>query len=548
ADGDALVFERDSGGSEATQIFRLDVARGAETQLTAAGFRHQLGPIARAGDAVAITSVPLDRTAAGGARGEIATELALLDPRRGTRRLIATLPGTGWFPTDFGPGDRTLLAVRFRTWTDAEIWSIDVASGARTRLLPRAGAPAAGYTDARFAADGRLFIVSDHAGEFRALYRYDAATGRFDAVTNEVPWDVELGVSFARDRSRLALVTNEAGRGVLRVYDAATLAPLALPPIPGSVRAARISPDGSRVAVTVVSPASPGAVAVIDLATRRLTWWAQADTAGLDAARFAPAEVIEWPSFDGRAISGLITRPPARFTGRRPVLIDIHGGPEAQARIGFAGRDNYLVNELGIAIIEPNVRGSTGFGKSFMKLDDGRRREDAVRDIGALLDWIGRQPDLDATRVAVAGGSYGGYMAYAAAVHYSDRIRAAISAVGISHFVTFLERTESYRRDLRRVEYGDERDPAMREFLHRISPLTNADKIKVPLFVLHGRNDPRVPVTEAEQIARTVAASGVPVWSLVADNEGHGFAKKENADYAFYARVLFLRRYLLGQG
>jgi dipeptidyl aminopeptidase/acylaminoacyl peptidase len=287
---------------------------------------------------------------------------------------------------------------------------------------------------------------------------------------------------------------------------------------------------------------------VIDLATQRLTWWAQADTAGMDAARFAPAEVVAWPSFDGRTITGLITRPPARFEGRRPVLIDIHGGPEAQARIGFAGRDNYLVNELGIAIIEPNVRGSTGFGKSFMKLDDGVRREDAVRDIGALLDWIARQPDLDPTRVAVSGGSYGGYMAYAVAVHYSPRIRAAISAVGISHFVTFLERTESYRRDLRRVEYGDERDAAMREFLHRISPLTNAAKIRVPLFVLHGRNDPRVPVTEAEQIARTVAANGVPVWSLIADNEGHGFAKKENADYAFYARVLFLRRYLLGEG
>jgi dipeptidyl aminopeptidase/acylaminoacyl peptidase len=547
ADGNTIVFERDRGGSEATQIFRLDVAAGAETRLTDPDLRHRLGPINRAGDAVAITSVPLDRTAAAGSRREIATELALLDPRRGSRRLVATLPGAGWFPTDFDPGDRTLLAIRFRSRTDAEVWSIDLASGARTRLLPPAGAPAAGYTDARFAADGRPFILSDHAGEFRALHRYDPATGRFDAVTAEVPWDVD-GVSFARDRARLALVTNEAGRGAVRAYDARTLAPLALPPIAGSVRAARISPDGSRVAVTVVSPSSPGAVAVIDLATRQLTWWAHADTAGIDAARFAPTEVIEWTSFDGRTIAGLITRPPARFAGPRPVLIDIHGGPEAQARIGFAGRDNYLVNELGIAIIEPNVRGSTGFGKSFMKLDDGRRREDAVRDIGALLDWIARQPDLDPARVAVAGGSYGGYMAYAVAVHYPERIRAAISAVGISHFVTFLERTESYRRDLRRVEYGDERDPAMREFLHRISPLTNADKIRAPLFVLHGRNDPRVPVTEAEQIARTVAANGVPVWSLIADNEGHGFGKKENADYAFYARVLFLRRYLLQDG
>ncbi len=548
ADRNVIVFERDTGGSEATQIFRLDLATGVETRLTDPDQRHQLGPLNRAGDAVAVTSVPLDRTAASGSRSEIATELALLDPHRGVRRVIASLPGSGWYPTDFDAGNRRLLAVRVRSLTDAEVWSIDVASGARTRLLPRDGEAAAGYTEAWFAPDGRLFVASDHAGEFRSVYRYDPASGRFEGVTANVPWDVALGASLARDRTRFALVTNEAGRGVARVYDARTLAPLPLPPIAGSVRSARLSPDGSRVAVTVVSPSSPGSVAVIDLATQRLKWWAQADTAGIDAVRFAPAEVVAWPSFDGRTITGLITRPPARFEGRRPVLIDIHGGPEAQARIGFAGRDNYLVNELGIAIIEPNVRGSTGFGKSFMKLDDGVRREDAVRDIGALLDWIARQPDLDPARVAVSGGSYGGYMAYAVAVHYSPRIRAAISAVGISHFVTFLERTESYRRDLRRVEYGDERDAAMREFLHRISPLTNAAKIRVPLFVLHGRNDPRVPVTEAEQIARTVAANGVPVWSLIADNEGHGFAKKENADYAFYARVLFLRRYLLGEG
>jgi dipeptidyl aminopeptidase/acylaminoacyl peptidase len=244
-------------------------------------------------------------------------------------------------------------------------------------------------------------------------------------------------------------------------------------------------------------------------------------------------------------ISGLITRPPARFSGKRPVLIEIHGGPSAQATLGFNGRLNYLVNELGIALIEPNVRGSSGFGKTFIGLDDGLKREDSVKDVGALLDWIARQPDLDAGRIVVQGGSYGGYMALAVAVHYGDRIRGAIDAVGISHFVTFLERTESYRRDLRRVEYGDERDPAMREFLHRISPLTNAARIGTPLFVIHGRNDPRVPVQEAERIVATLKRNGVPVWSMIAANEGHGFAKKDNADYAFYARVLFLEQMLL---
>jgi dipeptidyl aminopeptidase/acylaminoacyl peptidase len=192
------------------------------------------------------------------------------------------------------------------------------------------------------------------------------------------------------------------------------------------------------------------------------------------------------------------------------------------------------------------VRGSTGFGKAFHTLDDGKLREDSVKDIGALLDWIAKQPDLDASRVVVQGGSYGGYMANAVAVHYSNRIRGVIPEVGISNFVSFLERTESYRRDLRRAEYGDERDPAMRAWMEATAPLNNAEKIKVPMFLVHGRNDPRVPVQEAEQIAATVARNGVPVWTMIAENEGHGFAKKENADYLFYTRVLFLQAYLLG--
>jgi dipeptidyl aminopeptidase/acylaminoacyl peptidase len=265
----------------------------------------------------------------------------------------------------------------------------------------------------------------------------------------------------------------------------------------------------------------------------------------MDTSGFTPIETIAWKSFDGRTITGLIQRPPKKFTGKRPVLIEIHGGPEAQARMGFNGRYNYLVNELGIAFIEPNVRGSTGYGKSFQKLDDGKLREDSVKDIGALLDWIARQPDLDASRVVVQGGSYGGYMANAVAVHYSDRIRGAIPDVGISNFVTFLERTESYRRDLRRAEYGDERDPAMRAWMEAIAPVNNAGKIRVPMFIVHGRNDPRVPVQEAEQIAATVEKNGVPVWLMIAENEGHGFAKKENADYLFYARLLFLQDRLL---
>ncbi|HEU4621473.1 MAG TPA: prolyl oligopeptidase family serine peptidase, partial [Burkholderiaceae bacterium] len=237
--------------------------------------------------------------------------------------------------------------------------------------------------------------------------------------------------------------------------------------------------------------------------------------------------------------------PPARFEGKRPVLVMIHGGPESQATVGFLGRGNHFLQELGIAIVEPNVRGSSGYGKTFLDLDNGYKREDSVKDIGALLDWLPSHPRLDGSRVVVMGGSYGGYMSLASAVHYSDRLRGAVDAVGISSFTTFLRNTESYRRDLRRVEYGDERDPAMREFLDRISPLNNAERIKVPLFVIQGRNDPRVPWTEAEQIVERVRKNDVPVWYLIADNEGHGFARKPNADFQFYATIRFLETTLL---
>jgi dipeptidyl aminopeptidase/acylaminoacyl peptidase len=275
--------------------------------------------------------------------------------------------------------------------------------------------------------------------------------------------------------------------------------------------------------------------------------WTRAHAApGMDTSRFAKQDIIRWKSFDGLGISGLITRAsPARYPGKRPVLISIHGGPEGQAGFGFIGRANYFVEELGVTLVQPNVRGSTGYGKSYLTLDNGFKREDSVKDIGALLDWIATQPDLDASRVLVTGGSYGGYMSLAVATHYADRIAGNIDIVGISNFVSFLTNTESYRRDLRRVEYGDERDPAMRAFLEEISPLTHAERIRKPMFVVQGRNDPRVPYTEAEQIVAKSRANGTPIWYLRAENEGHGFRRKENADFEFFATVLFMQQTLL---
>jgi len=300
------------------------------------------------------------------------------------------------------------------------------------------------------------------------------------------------------------------------------------------------------LALVVDSAQGPAQVHSVDLDSGEVQAWTRpvADPA-LDLASLPDQQIVRWRSFDGRSISGVLMLPPVRFAGPRPVLLAMHGGPEAQAKLGWQGRLNYLVQELGVAVLEPNVRGSRGYGKTFLTLDDGRLREDSVRDMAGAIDWIAAQPRLDAQRVLVIGGSYGGYMALAASGRLADRIAGAVSVVGISNFVSFLENTESYRRDLRRAEYGDERDPAMRAFLQSISPLNLADDIRKPLFVVQGRNDPRVPWTESEQIVRRLQARGLPVWYLLADNEGHGFARRENADFYFAALARFIEQTLL---
>jgi dipeptidyl aminopeptidase/acylaminoacyl peptidase len=275
-----------------------------------------------------------------------------------------------------------------------------------------------------------------------------------------------------------------------------------------------------------------------------VAWTTPAGVAGLNLQNLPEQQIVRWKSFDGRSISGVLSLPSARFTGPRPVVMQVHGGPEGQAKQGWQGRYNHLLQELGVAVLEPNVRGSSGYGKTFLALDNGRLREDSVKDMDGAITWMATQPRLDAKRVLVVGGSYGGYMALAASTLLADRIAGAVSTVGISNFVSFLENTETYRRDLRRVEYGDERDPAMRSFLQSISPLNRVEKISKPLMVVQGKNDPRVPYTESEQIVRSLQARKLPVWYMLADNEGHGFARRENADYYFAALCTFIERTL----
>jgi dipeptidyl aminopeptidase/acylaminoacyl peptidase len=308
-------------------------------------------------------------------------------------------------------------------------------------------------------------------------------------------------------------------------------------------------PNGKVFSLIINSPKSPSDIYTYDLEAKSLTQWTESEVGGLDNSLFVTPTIIEYETFD--KVNGKPRKIPAFYykprdaKGKVPVLIDIHGGPEAQSVPYFSAFRAFLTNELGIAIIEPNVRGSAGYGKSFLKLDNGYKREESVQDIGKLLDWIAKQPELDADRVAVTGGSYGGYMVLASMVHYNDRIRCGIDVVGISNFVTFLQNTEDYRKDLRRVEYGDERDPKMKEFLLSISPANQVDKITKPLFIIQGLNDPRVPASESEQMKNNLQAKEKEVWYLVAKDEGHGFRKKENVVFQQLAEVLFLKKFLL---
>jgi dipeptidyl aminopeptidase/acylaminoacyl peptidase len=330
------------------------------------------------------------------------------------------------------------------------------------------------------------------------------------------------------------------------------MAELPLPELPvGQIFGLDFSPDGKRLGMTLISSQSPGDAYSIDLASGGLTRWTFSEAGGLDTSRFASPEVVEFPTFDqvggeSRMIPAFYYRPPGE--GPFPVVVNIHGGPEGQARPFFNPITQYYVLEMGIAVLFPNVRGSSGYGKSYLLLDNAEKREDSVRDIGALLDWIETRPELDSDRIAVVGGSYGGYMVLASMVHFDDRLRAGIDLVGISNFVTFLENTSDYRRDLRRVEYGDERDPEMRAFLESISPTNHAAKINKPLFVVQGLNDPRVPASESEQMVDVIRDHGGTVWYLMAKDEGHGFDKKANRDYFSHAAVLFLEQYLIGGG
>ena len=532
--GDVTVVQKDVGGSEFWQLYRLD--SGRLTLLTDGKSRNELNAWTHDGRLLAYSSTR---------RNGVDTDLYLIDPRTpASDRMLAQLKGGGWRLLDFAPDGRSAIVANYRSVTKTELYRLDVARGALTPIGDHAKDIA--YRDARYAPDGGLWIISDEGSDFARLGKLDPASGRFTPVSREPKWDVG-DFAISDDGRTIAYAINEAGIDRLRLLDIASgrVTPIALPA--GTIGRMDFRADGA-LGFTLASARSPSDLFVLTPKTRAVVRWTESETGGLDPARNVEPELIEVTSFDGERVSGLLYRPdPKLFPGKRPLLISIHGGPEGQATAGFLGRSNYLLNEKGIALFLPNVRGSTGFGKRFVALDNGPfKREDSVKDIGAFLDRLAADPGIDAARIAETGGSYGGYMCYAVAIRYGARLKAANCIVAISNFVTFLENTQSYRRDLRRVEYGDERDPAQRAKLIEISPLTRVKELRIPLMVQTGGNDPRVPPSEAAQMIAAVRANGVPVSHILAANEGHGFAKKENQDYAFWASLMFWDRYLLG--
>ena len=541
--GDFFLYGQDTGGNEFYQIYQYDLASGNTTRITDGKSRNTGAQWSNAGNAIVYGSTR--RTGA-----DVDFWLHKFDGAE--RRPVSDInplienKGGGWFVADWSPDDKQLLVGEYVSINESYLWLADVESGEKKIITPRGSDEKIAYEPIAFSKDGKgIYVATDRDSEFMRLAYLDLASGKHTFLVTDIPWDVE-SAALSHDGSRIALVTNEDGISKLHLFDTKTQERKPVEGVPvGVIGGLEWHENNRDLGFVVASARSTADVYSLDVASGKVERWTHSETGGLNADKFSEPELVTWPTFDDRKISGFLYRPPARFKGPRPVIVVIHGGPEGQSRPGFLGKNNYFLNELGIALIYPNVRGSAGYGKSFLKLDNGFLREGTYRDIDALFDWIGTQDDLDAKRVMVTGGSYGGHMTLAVAVLYSDRIRCALDVVGISNLVTFLERTESYRRDLRRVEYGDERDPKMRAFLEKIAPLNHADEIKKPLFVVQGKNDPRVPLSESEQIVETLEQNKTPVWYLMAEDEGHGFAKKKNADYQFFATILFVEKFLL---
>ncbi len=541
-DNNNFLYYRDVGGSEYYQYFYFDMQSGSSTLLTDGFSKYGSALWSRQGDQLAYTSMQRN-----GQDKDIYLRQHAMNE---TKAVLVSDNAAWWQPESFSPDGHQLLVIEYLSNREAYLHLLDLDTGERVAVLDHS--IEMNIKQAAFSNDGvTVYFTASLGSEYVRLHSLNMDSGKLRVIGEDYQWDVE-GFALSDDGRWLAYSHNENGISQLNVIGIPGEKFVALPEVPsGVISGLEFRGDGNQLGFTLTSPTSPADVYSINLISRNLVRWTLSEMGGLDSRRLVAPRLISYPTFDTDT-SGKVRRIPALVysptlptgSGSTPVVIRIHGGPEGQYRPWFSYINQYLVNELGVTVIAPNVRGSRGYGKSYMDLDNGYRREDSVRDIGALLDWIETQAQLDSERVAVVGGSYGGYMVLASMVFYSDRLRAGYDSVGISNFVSFLENTRSYRRDLRRAEYGDERIPEMRTFLQSVSPLNHVEKIRKPMLITQGLNDPRVPAGESAQIVKALNDAGIATWYILAKDEGHGFRKKVNRDYSNAAMMLFLEKHL----
>lgn len=536
--GKYLLLGKDIGGNEFAQIYRYSFENGSLSLLTDGG-KSQNGGIVwnKKGDKIVYSSTR---------RNGADRDVYMMNPLdKTTDKLVVELTGGGWGIADWSDDESIILLDEYISVNESRIWTFNTKTGEKKRVLPAADERTVYSAVAITNDNSGMYLLTTSGSEYNKLAFYNFQTKKLNILTPDINWDI-TSVDVSEDEQKIAFVANEMGISKLFIMNTKTgkYAPVSSIPT-GLIGGLDWHKNNTSLGFSYASSNSSSDIYEWDTSKNQLIRWTESELGGIDASRIQAPRLIKWKSFDGLEISGFMYPPDEKFTGKRPVIINIHGGPEGQSRPGFIGRNNYYLQELGICMIFPNVRGSTGFGKTFTDMDNGFKREESVKDIGALIDWIAQQPNLDANRIMITGGSYGGYMTLACAFHYNDKIRCSLDVVGISNFNTFLKNTESYRRDLRRVEYGDERDPAMAAFFEKIAPLNNVEKITKPIFIVQGKNDPRVPYTEAQQMVEKIRNNGGKVWYLMANDEGHGFGKKNNQDFLFYSTIEFIKQNLL---
>jgi dipeptidyl aminopeptidase/acylaminoacyl peptidase len=528
-----ILFSKDTGGDEWFQLFVRD-ADGKTVQLTETGTRNGSPAWSKDGSVLVWS-----RSVKGSGDSEVLMRDAAAP---GGAKVIHK--GEGQVsPVAVSPDGKTVLLGRYFSINESKYWLLDVATGKLTEFNPSKTKIA--YGGGKFTPDGKsILLLSDEGSDFTRLVQIDVATGAKVNVSGELPWDVE-DFALSDDGRILAYVVNEDGYSKLVVRDFRTRRALPQPTLPaGVVSGIAFSPDGAKLGFSLATPTAASDAWSWGVTDGKLERWTASELGGLDAKALATPTLVRYPSFDKRSIPAFVYRPKLAAGQRAPVIIDIHGGPEGQSRPTFNAFHQHTVAQLGAAVIVTNVRGSSGYGKAYLNLDNAEKREDSVKDIGALLDWIKTQPDLDPNRVVVYGQSYGGYMSLAVMTRYSDRMAAGIERYGISNFVSFLRNTEAYRRDLRRAEYGDERDPKMLKAFETISPMNNVKNIGKPMLVMQGWNDPRVPKSESDQVVAKLREQGVETWYVQFKDEGHGFLKKANNDRRREVETQFLQKVL----